>query len=95
MSVSKEQRAEVMKRFRKAEKDTGSTAVQIALLTARIKDLTNHLRSHRKDNHSRYGMLMMVNKRNRLLKYLFRENAEEYKSVVQTLGIRAKLAKAH
>jgi small subunit ribosomal protein S15 len=70
------------------EKDTGSASVQIALLTQRINELTEHLKSHAKDHSSRRGLLMMVAKRRSLLDYLKRESAERYKTVLETLGLR-------
>ena len=88
MSVTKERKSELVGQFGKAERDTGSAEVQIALLTARINDLTQHLRTHSKDHHSRRGLLMMVGKRRRLLGYLEREDLERYRKVVADLGLR-------
>ena len=70
--------------------DTGSAPVQIALLSARIEELTEHLKVHKKDKHSRYGLLKMVGRRSRLLKYLQRRDAEKYREVISQLGIRAR-----
>ena len=70
------------------ESDTGSTEVQVALLTGRINHLTEHLRVHEKDHHSRRGLLMLVGKRRRLLDYLKDKNVDRYRAVIQTLGIR-------
>ena len=70
------------------ETDTGSPEVQVALLTERINDLTEHLRVHRKDHHSRRGLLMMVGKRRRLLDYLRAQNVERYRSLIARLGLR-------
>ena len=90
MVMSDERRAEVIKDFARAEGDTGSPEVQIALLTERIKELTEHLKVHKKDLHSRRGLLMLVNKRNRLLKYLFKKDSARYRDTVSRLGLRAK-----
>ncbi|MDX6668750.1 MAG: small subunit ribosomal protein [Solirubrobacteraceae bacterium] len=88
MTVSAEQKQELVSKFGKAERDTGSAEVQIALMTARINDLTEHLRGHGKDHHSRRGLLMLVGKRRRLLNYLQRSNLESYRSLVKELGLR-------
>jgi small subunit ribosomal protein S15 len=88
MSLTKEKKAELIGRFGKAGDDTGSTEVQIALLTERINELTDHLRSHRKDHHSRRGLLMLVGRRRRLLRYLERIDLDRYRAVVAELGLR-------
>jgi small subunit ribosomal protein S15 len=88
MTLTKEAKSEVMGRFAKHEGDTGSPEVQIALLTARINELTEHLREHKKDHHSRRGLLMMVGQRRRLLGYLRRRNIGRYRELVQELGLR-------
>jgi small subunit ribosomal protein S15 len=88
MTVSAEQKQDLVSKFGKAERDTGSAEVQIALMTARINDLTEHLREHGKDHHSRRGLLMLVGKRRRLLNYLQRSNLESYRSLVKELGLR-------
>ncbi|MDX6642061.1 MAG: small subunit ribosomal protein [Solirubrobacteraceae bacterium] len=88
MTVSAEQKQELVSKFGKAERDTGSAEVQVALMTARINDLTEHLREHTKDHHSRRGLLMLVGKRRRLLNYLQRSNLESYRSLVKELGLR-------
>lgn len=88
MSLTKEAKNEVISRFAKHEGDTGSPEVQIALLTARINELTEHLRDHKKDHHSRRGLLMMVGQRRRLLDYLRRQDIERYRGLVQELGLR-------
>ena len=75
-------------KFASHEGDTGSPEVQVALLTARINDLTEHLRTHRKDHHSRRGLLMLVGQRRRLLNYLNRHDVERYRALVQELGLR-------
>ncbi len=88
MTVLKERKAEIMEKFRTAESDTGSPEVQIALLTERITNLTEHFKSHKKDFHSRRGLLMMVNKRRRLLDYIKKKNFQRYKDIIGALGIR-------
>ncbi len=81
-------REAVIQKYRKHESDRGSTAVQVALLTARINDLTGHFRAHKKDHHSRQGLLKMVGQRRRLLDYLRRTSLEEYRSLIADLGLR-------
>jgi len=88
MTLTKEAKNEVMGRFAKHDGDTGSPEVQVALLTARINELTEHLREHKKDHHSRRGLLMMVGQRRRLLTYLRRRNIGRYRELVQELGLR-------
>ena len=88
MSLTKEKKTEVIGKFAAHEGDTGSPEVQVALLTARINDLTEHLRAHSKDHHSRRGLLMLVGQRRRLLNYLNRHDVERYRSIVQELGLR-------
>ena len=88
MTVSVAQKAELVKQFQHAEGDTGSPEVQIALLTARINDLTPHFKEHKKDHHSRRGLLKMVSRRRRLLDYLKRTNADSYRNVIAKLGLR-------
>ena len=88
MSLTKEKKTEVIGKFASHEGDTGSPEVQVALLTARINDLTEHLRTHRKDHHSRRGLLMLVGQRRRLLNYLNRQDVQRYRSLVQELGLR-------
>ena len=83
-----ERKQEIIKEFQRDEKDTGSPEVQIALLTERINELTEHLKVHKKDNHSRRGMLKMVGKRRNLLNYLAKKDAESYKALVEKLGLR-------
>jgi small subunit ribosomal protein S15 len=78
----------IMAEYATHEGDTGSPEVQVALLTARINELTEHLRAHRKDHHSRRGLLMLVGQRRRLLNYLNRQDVDRYRSVVQELGLR-------
>jgi small subunit ribosomal protein S15 len=88
MTLTKEKKAELVSRYGRADGDTGSAEVQVALLTERINDLTGHLREHGKDHHSRRGLLMLVGKRRRLLRYLERNNLERYRSLVAELGLR-------
>ena len=88
MSLTQEKKRELVQKFGRSDGDTGSTEVQIALLTERINELTEHLRSHRKDHHSRRGLLMLVGKRRRLLRYLERADLERYRQVVSDLGLR-------
>jgi small subunit ribosomal protein S15 len=88
LSLTKEKKTEVIGKFASHEGDTGSPEVQVALLTARINDLTEHLRAHRKDHASRRGLLMLVGQRRRLLNYLNRHDVERYRSIVQELGLR-------
>ena len=79
---------QVVEKFRTHERDTGSPEVQVALLTERINELTEHLRAHSKDHHSRRGLLKMVGKRRRILRYLERNDLERYRSLVGELGLR-------
>ena len=88
MTLTKEAKSEVIQKFAAHEGDTGSPEVQVALLTARINELTEHLRQHRKDHHSRRGLLMLVGQRRRLLNYLNRQDVDRYRSLVQELGLR-------
>ena len=81
-------KAEIVKEFGKFEGDTGSTEVQIALLTEKINHLTDHLRVHKKDFHSRLGLLKMVGQRKRLLAYLTKKDLETYRNIIARLGIR-------
>jgi small subunit ribosomal protein S15 len=87
-SLTKDRKAEIVSRFGKDAQDTGATSVQIALLTARINDLTEHLRTHRKDHHSRRGLLMLVGKRRRLLNYMQRHDLDAYRELIRELGLR-------
>jgi small subunit ribosomal protein S15 len=88
MTLTKERKQELIGRFGDSEEDTGSAAVQIALLTERINELTEHLRLHTKDHHSRRGLLMLVGKRRRLLRYLESTDLDRYRSLVGELGLR-------
>lgn len=86
--LSKDRKTEIIDRFKKHEVDTGSPEVQIGILSERINVLTEHLKSHNKDHHSRRGLLKMVGQRRRLLNYLQREDVERYRTVVKELGLR-------
>jgi small subunit ribosomal protein S15 len=81
-------KAEIKNEFKRSEQDTGSTEVQVALLSSRIKDLTEHLKSHSKDHSSRRGLIMMVNKRRKLLTYLQKQDDARYKELISKLGLR-------
>ena len=86
--MTKARKQEILTTFAKTEGDTGSTEVQVALLTERIRELTEHLKVHKKDEHSRRGLLIMVGKRKRLLAYLEKIDIERYRSLIAKLGIR-------
>ena len=88
MVLTPETKRAIIDQFKLSEKDTGSSEVQIALLSNRIKYLTDHFKTHKKDHHSRRGLLKLVGKRRRLLDYLKRKDAEKYLSIIKTLGIR-------
>jgi small subunit ribosomal protein S15 len=88
MSLTRERKQELIGRFGRDQGDTGSTEVQVALLTERINHLTEHLRTNPKDHHSRRGLLMMVGKRRRLLRYLAGSDIDRYRQVVSDLGLR-------
>lgn len=86
--MTKERKQEIIKNFGRDEKDTGSSEVQVALLTERINELTEHLKVHKKDNHSRRGLLQMVGKRRNLLNYLSKNDLPKYREVVEKLNLR-------
>ena len=86
--MSKDAKKEVISKYKRDEKDTGSPEVQIALLTTRINELTEHLKIHKKDNHSRRGLLKMVGQRRNLLKYLSKKDVDKYRKITEELGIR-------
>jgi small subunit ribosomal protein S15 len=88
MSLTLERKQEIVARFGANPSDTGNSRVQVALLTERINDLTEHLREHGKDHHSRRGLLMLVGRRRRLLNYLQRNDLEGYRALVRELGLR-------
>ena len=86
--MTTERKQEIIEKYRRDEKDTGSSEVQIALLTERINELTEHLKVHKKDNHSRRGLLKMVGRRRNLLNYLAKKDEKSYKELVEKLGLR-------
>ena len=86
--MTKERKQEIITPYKRDEKDTGSPEVQIAILTERITELTEHLKVHKKDNHSRRGLLQMVGKRRNLLNYLAKKDLEKYREVVEKLNLR-------
>lgn len=88
MSITKEKKAELIGQFKRGDSDTGSPEVQIALLTARILELTEHMRTHKKDFSSRRGLLKLVSQRSDLLRYLRETERERYLAVIQKLGLR-------
>ena len=88
MTLTVDQKQEIVSRFGKSDNDTGSTEVQIALLTARINQLTEHLREHKKDHHSRRGLLMLVGQRRRSLNYLQKKDLDRYRELIRELGLR-------
>ena len=88
MSLSREAKADIIARFQQHEGDTGSPEVQVAILTARINELTEHLKVHKKDHHSRRGMYKMIGQRRGLLNYLHKTDIERYRSLVEKLGLR-------
>ena len=88
MSITAERKAEVIKDHGRGKDDTGSPEVQVAILTSRIQTLTDHFKTHAKDNHSRRGLLMMVNKRRSLLDFLRREDEQRYTDLIAKLGLR-------
>ena len=87
-TLTSERKRELIAKFGKDENDTGATEVQIALLTERINRLTEHLRTHKKDHHSRRGLLMLVGRRRRFLNYLQRKDLEGYRALIRELGLR-------
>lgn len=86
--ISKEKKAEIIKEFGLKEGDTGSPEVQVAILTARIQELTEHLKTNKKDNHSRRGLFMMVGQRRGLLEYLRNKDINRYRALIEKLGLR-------
>jgi len=88
MSISQERKEALVKDHARAEGDTGSPEVQVAILTERIRNLTEHFKDHKKDNHSRRGLLMMVNKRRSLLDYLRHKDGQRYTDLIAKLGLR-------
>jgi small subunit ribosomal protein S15 len=88
MSITQERKAELIKEFGRSDGDTGSPEVQVSILTERIRNLTEHLKEHKKDFHSRRGLLIMVGQRRGLLDYLRRKNQARYEDLIKTLGLR-------
>ena len=88
MSITKESKKTLISKFAKNDKDTGSVRVQVAVLSERIKNLTDHFKTHNKDNHSKRGLVSLVNKRKKLLNYLSRKNKSEYSDLIKKLNIR-------
>ena len=88
MAITKDRKTEIISQFARAQGDTGSPEVQIAILTSRINELTEHMRTHKKDHASRRGLLKMVSKRSDLLKYLQKTDRDRYLAVIQKLGLR-------
>jgi small subunit ribosomal protein S15 len=88
MALGGSMKTDIVKEYQHHDRDTGSSEVQVALLTHRINELTEHFRAHKKDHHSRHGLLRMVSRRRRLLDYLHRVNAEGYRSLLGKLGLR-------
>ena len=88
LSITKERTAELIKEYGKGEADSGSPEVQVAILSERIRNLTEHLKVHKKDNHTRRGLMMLIGKRRGLLKYIKNRDIEEYRALIKKLGIR-------
>jgi small subunit ribosomal protein S15 len=88
MPLTKERKQELVKKYGSSEKDTGKTEVQVALLTQRINDLTEHLKTHTKDHHTRRGLLVLVGKRRALLDYLTKSDVQRYRELIKKLNIR-------
>ena len=88
LSISKERTAELVAQFGKGEGDTGSPEVQVAILSERIRNLTEHLKVHKKDNHTRRGLMMLIGKRRGMLKYIKDRDIDNYRQLIKTLGIR-------
>lgn len=88
MKLSKEEKGKIMQNYKIHDKDTGSSAIQIALLTKRINDLTEHFKVHKKDHHSRHGLLKLVSQRRRFLDYLKRQDPKKYSKIIKELGLR-------
>ena len=88
MSITQQEKAELVKKYGRGENDAGSTEVQVAILTTRINNLTEHLKMHKKDFHSRRGLLVMVGQRRRLLDYLNSNSNERYAELIKSLGLR-------
>ena len=88
MAITKDRKTEIIVQYKRADADTGSPEVQVALLTARINGLTDHFKDHTKDHHSRRGLLRMVSRRRKLLDYLKSRNTDSYRALIEKLGLR-------
>lgn len=88
MALTKEEKSKIIKKFAKSDQDTGSPEVQVALLTSQVKKLTEHLKGHKKDNHSRRGLLAMVSKRRRFLNYLLGKDEKRYEDLLKKAGLK-------
>jgi small subunit ribosomal protein S15 len=88
MALKKEAKSAIMAEFKLHENDTGSPEVQVALLTERIKEITEHLKTHKKDFHSRRGLLKLIGQRRRLLDYMMKKDIERYRTIISALGLR-------
>ena len=88
MSINKEKKTEIISNFSRGDTDTGSPEVQVAILTERISNLTGHFQTHKKDNHSRTGLMRLINQRKTLLAYLKKTNAASYEALIDKLGLR-------
>jgi small subunit ribosomal protein S15 len=88
LSITKEKKQEVIKGYQRQDTDTGSPEVQVAVLTERIKNLTDHMKTHKKDFHSRFGLLKLVSRRRKLLSYMKRKSAEKYSEIIKKLNLR-------
>ncbi len=88
LSITKERTAELVKEFGRDEKDSGNSNVQVAILSERIRNLTEHLKSHPKDHHTRRGLMKLIGKRRSMLKYIKSRDIEEYRALIKKLGIR-------
>ncbi len=88
LSITREKTAELVKEFGKSATDSGSAEVQVAILSERIRNLTEHLKVHKKDNHTRRGLMMLIGKRRGMLKYIKNRNIDEYRELIKKLGIR-------
>lgn len=91
MSITADRKKEVLEEYKTSDNDTGSPEVQIAILTERIKNLTEHFKTHKKDHHGRRGLLKLVSKRKHMLRYLYDNEIERYRDLIKRLGIRGKI----
>ncbi len=91
MALNAEKKKDLLETYRQHDKDTGSPEAQVAIISARIRQLTGHFRTHRKDHHSRYGLFKLVGKQRRLLRYLYKKDSQRYYHLINQLGIRDTL----